>query len=178
MIDPFHVVIHANANKPDKCCRRVHDEALRYRCRKLLLKASERLDPAGDTRLMGLLRAGDPHGEVAYGWHAKEATRFFYDIPDPAMAERYLGELSADLRHHEFPAEVASLGSTLGRWHTQICNWHHAKATNGPAEAVNNLIKRVKRVAFGFRRFDNYRIRTLLYAGEPNWALLTTLKPR
>ncbi len=186
VIDPFHVIRHANS-KLDECRRRVQNETLGhrgrkadplYRCRKLLLKASERLDPAGDTRLMGLLRAGDPHGEVAYSWHAKEATRFFYDIPDPAMAERYLGELSADLRHHEFPAEVTSLGRTLRRWHTQICNWHHAKATNGPAEAVNNLIKRVKRVAFGFRRFHNYRIRTLLYAGQPNWALLTTLKPR
>ena len=37
--------------------------------------------------------------------------------------------------------------------------------TNGPTEAVNNLIKRVKRVAFGFTRFRNYRIRVLLYEG-------------
>ena len=37
--------------------------------------------------------------------------------------------------------------------------------TNGPTEAANNLIKRVKRVAFGFTRFRNYRIRVLLYAG-------------
>jgi hypothetical protein len=36
---------------------------------------------------------------------------------------------------------------------------------------------RVKRVAFGFRRFDHYRIRSLLYAGKPNWALLNTLTP-
>ena len=43
---------------------------------------------------------------------------------------------------------------------------------------VNNLIKRVKRVAFGFSRFRNYRIRTLLYAGRPTWALLATITPR
>ena len=34
------------------------------------------------------------------------------------------------------------------------------------------MIKRVKRVAFGFTRFRNYRVRVLLYAGRPNWALL------
>ncbi len=34
---------------------------------------------------------------------------------------------------------------------------------------MNNLVKRVKRVAFGFKRFRNYRIRTLPYAGKPNW---------
>ena len=43
---------------------------------------------------------------------------------------------------------------------------------------INNLIKRVKRVAFGFRRFRNYRIRALLYAGQPNWNLLATITPR
>ena len=42
---------------------------------------------------------------------------------------------------------------------------------------LNNLVKRVKRAAFGFTNFDNYRIRALLYAGKPNWALLETLTP-
>jgi len=43
---------------------------------------------------------------------------------------------------------------------------------------VNNLIKRVKRGAFGYTRFRNYRIRSLLYAGKPNWGLLATVTPR
>ena len=38
-------------------------------------------------------------------------------------------------------------------------------------------MKRVKRAAFGFINFANYRIRALLYAGRPNWALLDTLTP-
>ena len=46
-----------------------------------------------------------------------------------------------------------------------------------PTEVANNLIKRVKRVAFGFRRFRNHRIRVLLYAGRPNWDLLATIAP-
>ena len=44
--------------------------------------------------------------------------------------------------------------------------------SNGPTEAINNLVKRVKRVAFGMVNFRNYRIRSLLYAGKPNWTLL------
>jgi len=47
--------------------------------------------------------------------------------------------------------------------------------SNGPTEAVNNLIKRIKRIGFGFRNFTNYRIRALLYAGKPNWDLLPAL---
>ena len=37
--------------------------------------------------------------------------------------------------------------------------------------------KRVKRVAFGIVNHRNYRIRTLLYAGKPNWDLLDTINP-
>lgn len=184
--DPFHVVKHANS-KLDECRRRVQNETLGhrgrkhdplFRCRRLLLKAEERLDPRGSEKLIGLLRAGDPRGEVAYAWHAKEAVRFFYDIPNAEMADAYLGELAEDLQDDEFPPEVRSLGRTLARWRTQIVNWHRARASNGPAEAINNLVKRVKRAAFGFRRFRNYRIRSLLYAGRPDWTLLHTTTPR
>ena len=41
--------------------------------------------------------------------------------------------------------------------------------SNGPTESINNLIKRIKRIGFGFRRFANYRTRVLLYCGKPNW---------
>ncbi len=37
--------------------------------------------------------------------------------------------------------------------------------SNGPTEATNALIKKVKRVGHGFRNFDNYRLRLLLAVG-------------
>jgi hypothetical protein len=49
--------------------------------------------------------------------------------------------------------------------------------SNGPTEALNNLIKRVKRAAFGFTSFRNYRVRALLYAGKSRWSLLATIRP-
>jgi transposase len=45
-------------------------------------------------------------------------------------------------------------------------------------EAVNNLIKRIKRIGFGFRSFGHHRTRVLLYAGKPNWDLLASVPPR
>ena len=89
--------------------------------------------------------------------------------PNPDFAARYLDELARDLQDREFRPEVRQLGRTIVRWADQIAAWHHARVSNGPTEAINNLIKRVKRVAFGFRRFAHYRIRALLYAGRPNW---------
>jgi transposase len=76
------------------------------------------------------------------------------------------------------PPEVRSLGRTIGRWRDQIIAWHHSRVSNGPTEAANNLVKRIKRVAFGITNLRNYRIRALLYAGKPNWDLLATITPR
>lgn len=75
-------------------------------------------------------------------------------------------------------ARVRQLGRTIDRWRTQIAAWHRSRVSNGTTEAANNLIKRVKRVAFGFRRFAHDRIRALLYAGKPNWDLLASVTPR
>ena len=183
--DPFHVVKLANS-KLDECRRRVQNETLGhrgrkddplYRCRRLLTKADERLDDHGRTRLLGLLDAGDPRGEVRMAWHAKEVVRSLYDHTDPDLAVAFVERLGHDLQDQSCPVEVRSLGRTLLRWRDQIAAWHLAHVSNGPTEAANNLIKRVKRVAFGFTRWRNYRIRVLLYAGRPNWNLLATITP-
>ena len=184
--DPFHVVKLANT-KLDECRRRVQNETMGhrghktdplYRCRRLLTKADERLDVNGREKLLGLLRAGDPKGEVATAWHAKEAVRELYGHTDAELALTFVERLAADMTEPDNPIEVRSLGRTLRRWKHQIAAWHSAHVSNGPTEAANNLIKRVKRAAFGFTSFRNYRIRSVLYAGKPNWGLLATITPR
>jgi transposase len=184
--DPFHLVKLANS-KLDECRRRVQNQTLGhrghktdplYRCRRLLTKADERLDDRGRSRLLGLLDAGDPHGEVRTAWHAKEVVRSLYEITDPGLVVELVHRLGRDLQDDSCPPEVRQLGRTIVRWRDQIAAWHQAHVSNGPTEAVNNLIKRVKRVAFGFRRFAHYRVRSLLYAGKPNWDLLATITPR
>jgi transposase len=184
--DPFHVVKLAN-HKLDECRRRVQNETVGhrgrkddplYRCRRLLTKADERLDNKGRAKLLGLLDAGDPRGEVRTAWHAKEVVRSIYEHHDPDLADAFVERLGQDLQDMSCPVEVRSRGRTLIRWREQIAAWHRAHVTNGPTEAANNLIKRIKRIAFGFTRFRNYRIRVLLYAGKPNWDLLATITPR
>ncbi len=184
--DPFHLVKLANS-KLDECRRRVQNETMGhrgrktdplYRCRRLLTRADERLDERGRTKLLGLLDAGDPHGEVRTTWHAKEVVRSIYDHHDPDLAAAFVERLGHDLQDESCPIETRSLGRTLIRWKAQIAAWHQAHVSNGPTEAANNLIKRIKRIAFGFTRFRNFRVRVLLYAGRPNWDLLATVTPR
>jgi transposase len=185
VIDPFHLVKHAN-QKLDECRRRVQNETLGhrgrkhdplYRSRRLLTKGHERLDDKANAKLLSLLEAGDPHGEVRMTWHAKETIRGIYAIDDPNVAAAYLDELVDNMADPSMPIEVRSLAQTLRRWRAQILAWHEARITNAPTEAANNLIKRVKRVAFGFRVFRHYRIRALLYAGRPDWSRIATITP-
>jgi transposase len=183
--DPFHVVKLANT-RLDDVRRRVQQETLGhrghagdplYRSRRLLTKGHERLDERGEAKLLGFLEAGDPKGEVRMAWHAKETLRGLYDQPAETAAG-YLAELiDSLLDRHTMPRELQQLGRTLRRWAEEIVAWHSAQVSNGPTEATNSLIKRIKRVGFGFRSFRNYRLRVLLYAGRPNWNLLATITP-
>jgi len=100
------------------------------------------------------------------------------ELPDGFFRlPQWVSELARDLQDKDYPIEARSLGRTLKRWKHQIATWHAAQVSNGPTEAVNNLIKRAKHAAFGFTSFRNYRIRSLLYAGKPNWDLLKTIMP-
>ena len=183
--DRFHVVRLAN-NALDQVRRRIQNETLGhrgrkgdplYRARKQLLLASELISVNNRIKLLGLLEAGDPRGQVRNAWHAKEVLREIYGIDDPILAGHMFDQLTDDLQDPDLPFELKRLAHTLKRWRTQILNWHKSRVSNAATEAANNLIKRVKRVAFGFTNFNNYRIRALLYAGKPNLALLETLTP-
>lgn len=183
--DPFHVVRLAN-QALDEVRRRVQNATLGhrgrktdplYRCRRLLTMAEERHTNTSNTKLRGLLDAGDPDGEVRDAWFAKECVRDIYTHADSETAAAWITRLGADLNAESVSPETRRLGRTLQRWATPIGNWHRSGLSNAATEGANNLIKRVKRVGFGFRSFRNYRIRILLYAGRPNWDLLTTINP-
>lgn len=159
--DPFHLVKLAN-QRLDEVRRRVQNETLGhrghktdplYRSRRLLTRADERLDDHGRFKLAGLLEVGDPRGEVRMAWHAKEVVRSIYDHTDPTVGLEFVTRLGADLQDDSCPPEVRQLGRTISRWRNEIAAWHQAHVSNGPTEAANNLIKIVKRIAFGFTSF-------------------------
>jgi hypothetical protein len=66
---------------------------------------------------------------------------------------------------------------TIKQWREAILTWHTTGYTNGPVEGLNSVIKKVKRVAAGFRSFQNYRTRILLAVGGCNWDRLGTPPP-
>ena len=112
-----------------------------------MTKAAERLDETGTAKLRGLLAAGDPDGHVHAAWRAKECLRDLYNLAaDPDVAAEWLDGIIEDC-DTDTPPELRSMGGTLKRWRDQILNWHITGASNGPTEALNLLIKKIKETA-------------------------------
>jgi transposase len=186
VVDPFHAIQLANRCL-DGVRRRVQTEQLGhrgrrddplFRARRVLLMGEEKLDAEAKERLASLLALGDPSAEVAIAYRVKERLREFYRTTDPTKARLMLEELEQHCLKRAMPPEIQKLGRTIKRWFDKICNYHIAKVSNGATEGMNNLIKRIKRIGFGFRNFESYRIRALLYAGRPNWRVLGSIVVR
>ena len=114
------------------------------------------------------LRLGDPDDEVLGAWLAKEYLRDVYLTDDPNEAALLLDRVIAGCLADEVD-EIVSLGNTLKRWRTQILAHHLTGASNGPTEAMNLLVKKIKRCGHGFKSFRNYRLRVLLHCGGIQW---------
>jgi transposase len=173
VVDHFHAIRLANA-VVDQVRRRTQQATLGhrgrkpdplYRIRKLLLTAAEQLTSQAWVRLRAGLIAGDPTGEVAAAWQGKELLRAVYAADDLADARvalkrfyRWAGGVGV--------AELSRLARTVRAWEAEILAFHATGGcSNGPTEAVNLLIKKIKRVGQGFRNFTNYRLRLLLHCG-------------
>jgi transposase len=173
VVDHFHAIRLANA-VVDQVRRRVQQVTLGhrgrkrdslYRIRKLLLTAAEQLTSRGRARLRAGLTAGDPTGVVAVAWQGKELLRAVYATVGPVAARAALERFYRWADGVQV-AELSRLARTVRAWEAEILAFHSTGGcSNGPTEAVNLLVKKVKRVGHGFRNFANYRLRLLLHCG-------------
>jgi hypothetical protein len=70
----------------------------------------------------------------------RKRLRDFYRAINPDEARHLLEELQGHCLKRAMPAEVQKLGRTIRDWFAKICNYHLAKMSNGPTEALNNPI--------------------------------------
>lgn len=186
VVDHFHVIRLAN-QALDEVRRRVQHETTGhrgrkndplYRIRRRLLARHERLGPTGFARVLAYLDAGDPDGEVGAAYLAKELLRETFAATDVFDARRLLVAFYEHCTTSDVP-ELERLARTIARWETPILRWHRTRLTNAATEGTNLVIKNTKRLGYGFRNFDNYRLRLLLRCGTP-WQTrpVTSIRPR
>ena len=174
VVDHFHTVRLANTAL-DEVRRRVQHTTLGhrghkgdplYRIRRRLLTGHEHLDPTGFARILAWLDVGDPDGEVAACYLTKELLRETYLAEHVFDARRRLTVFHDHCNSSGVP-ELKRLARTIARWETPILRWHRTGLTNAATEGTNLIVKNIKRLGFGFRNFDNYRLRLLLRSGAP-----------
>jgi len=183
VVDAFHIVKLGFA-VVDEVRRRVQQEQLGHRghagdplyeVRRLLRRRADRLSDRNITKLEAALHVGDPTDEVLLAWRIAQDLAKVYASPDAQTGKNRATAVIAATRTCPIP-EIARLGRTLTEWQTEICAYFDTGgASNGPTEAVNLLIEKIRRVGHGYRNFANYRLRLLLHCGI-EWP--TILTPR
>ena len=103
-----------------------------------------------------------PSLEAVY-W-AKERLSRFYRMKSVTQAAKELTRLTNDLCLSPVP-ELRRLRQTLKTWRIPILNFWTSKQTNARVEGFNNKAKLVKRRAYGYISFPNYRLRLLNACG-------------
>jgi len=173
VLDAFHVVKLATG-VVDEVRRRVqqdiHGHRGRkndplYRIRNILRAGEENLTDRQRARLDAAWTADERHVEVELAYRCAQRLRSAYHQGSHAAGRRVAEKVLATFASCPIP-EVARLGRTLKQWREAFLGYFDTNgANNGGTEAVNGLIELHRRVARGFRNFDNYRLRMLLIAG-------------
>jgi transposase len=128
----------------------------------LLVSNYDELDKEKKERLDAAL---DKCPELALCHYVKEEFRDIFEEEEEIE--------KAGKRLDQWTALAQSVGSqamnnfvqTVNNWKEWILNYFIEGATNGFAEGINNSLQLLKRKAYGFRNFDNFRLRVLLLHG-------------
>jgi transposase len=173
VLDAFHVTRLGFA-AVDDVRRRVQQDDLGHRGRKgdplysirrVLRRGHEHLTDVAWDRLLTGLDVGDIDGQVAAAWIAAQDLRLIYRARTRDDAQRRLYRWLVHCADSNVP-ELHRLASTIDSWRDELLAYFDTGGiSNGPTEAMNLLIKKIKRTGHGFRNFDNYRLRLLLHCG-------------
>lgn len=174
VLDAFHVTRLGFA-AVDDVRRRVQQHDLGHRGRKgdplygirrVLRRGHEHLSDHAWDRLLDGLAAGDLDGQVAHAWIAAQDLRLIYRATTAQDAQRRLHAWLEHCAARDDIPELHRLAATIDSWREEfLAYFATGGVSNGPTEAVNLLIKKIKRCGHGFRNFNNYRLRLLLHCG-------------
>ena len=157
VVDRFHVMRSVNTDlKALKNSRKPALPEKAKACHYPLLKNQDDLTEQQHETLDAVYEA-DPVLKRAH--QLKEQFRTIFETIQPLEEARKQVQrwISKAYKHTLFPTVITNLKT----WLSSTLNYVHHRTTNSPSEGINNKIKLVKRRAYGFRNFDNFRLRIL-----------------
>ena len=167
IFDHFHVI------KPlsfaiDQIRRRQQNEmppeGKRYLkgCRYLLLRPQETLTARQSIRLKDLLAV---NATLSTAYLLKEDLRAVFRRLDPKAARAELRDWKRRVRESGIP-ELIEYTKMLDRRRFGILNFFKHRLTNGQAEGFNNVVKTIKKNAYGFHDWQYFRLKILRKCGK------------
>lgn len=162
VIDRFHVVRYCvwaleNVRKREQLKLSAVDRKYFKRSRKLLTTRMSRLS---DENKLAVERMLVFSRDLREAYLLKEAFFKFIDSPSKDDAKKNLLAFRLYAQIAQIP-EFDACCTMLFNWEPYIMNAFGCSYSNGFTEGINNYIKVVKRIGFGFRNFDNFRRRIM-----------------
>lgn len=165
--DKFHVFKYANDAldlvRREEYIHQSHKATFDLkRAKFLILKPNSLLSAVGRKRIEQLKECNE---NVYTGYMLKEQIFAFYSINKRDDAEVFLrGWASSCIASKLKP--FIDFGKRLLRNAESILEYFFYRVSNGFAEGINNKIKVIKRMAYGFRDFEYFRLKVLASTGQ------------
>jgi transposase len=125
--------------------------------RKLLLMNGKKLMFHQHRSLMYVF---DRHRELEAFYRVKEMIHNLYQIRGHKNASKALTRITDFIASLKMEG-LRSLRRTLMEWRNEILNYFKRRVTNGKTEGFNRKAKLIQRSAYGFKKFDNYRLKLI-----------------
>lgn len=163
VIDKFHVVRYVNwalENVRKRVQKDMHPAKRKYfkRSRKILLSHYSKLTEDNKQALEIMLQQSN---DLAVAYYLKEMFYDFMDSENRNVAYKKLRKFIIATQASELEEFNATL-TMLANWAKYILNAFDCPYSNGFTEGTNNKIKVIKRNAYGYRSFENFRNRILM----------------
>ena len=154
--DHFHVVklLHPRINKLRK---EILGDKRKHPLRKLLLKNGYNLEVFQRKAIERWLK---DYPELEALYKAKEWVHKLYRCKGYKKASRCLTNLTDWLALQKFK-RLQSFRKTLMKWRKEILMFFNFRTTNAKTEGFNNVAKSIIKRAYGYRNFNNYRLKVL-----------------
>jgi len=132
----------------------------------LLRKRNDRLDPAQRVRLGELLHK-QPALLPIYELKEKLCRLLCLKTQSKTSCRRHITQLLGMIHtlRSSGLAIACTLGQTLFQWRSEIVRMWRFTKNNGITEGFHRKMKLIQRRAYGFRNFNNYRLRVIAQCG-------------
>lgn len=163
VIDRFHIAEQFydrldNSRKyiQKKIREEENDKKKVFKIRWALLKRFENLTAE---ELKNFLEVCDEYPMILKCLELKEEFNKSFEISSKDEADAFIDYFQALIEESAIK-QLQGFSRTLNNWRCKILNYYEHPITNGFVEGMNHKVKNIKRRAYNYRNFDNFKTRT------------------